>query len=201
LLRFICLFSLLFGVIFQTNATTSHEFRLKTMDGLSYIYGQIDLPSEVESQVRYPVVILQGGTEPNNRNYFSGENWFDGVNIVGELLNAGFAVVHYDSRGVYCSNSNCQRCDSVEPGVQEMLVYQAPLKNVLLTEADVDSLRKRNCIFSPESIQRTWENISEDLNVVYQFSKEQAYIDPGRITLIGHSEGGIHISLGIKKIL
>ena len=101
----------------------SHLFRIQTRDCRAQLAGQVDLPSPGAGTARHPVVpMVPGGWFMDRDGYMGGSGTERDLiyrDLGKDLLQAGFAVIRYDNRGVRCNEMTMPPCPegSGEPEV------------------------------------------------------------------------------------
>ena len=162
---------------FGSIALTTEEFELWTLDGKSRITGQIDRPKRCGSN-RCPFVIIVPGGWFMDRDGLLGntdtERDFVYRDMALVFLDAGLAVVRYDTRGVRGNERTMSPC---EEGASEV---------------EISSRYIESCIDSDARRSITPQTQVDDLKQVWRFAEEHSWLDPNRAMLWAHSEGGLH---------
>ncbi len=163
----------------------SQSFSLQTFDSKTVINGQIDFPDSGSKSS--PLVIMQSGTGLFDRDVEFGnpkdENSLIFKVISKKLVQAGFAVLRYDYRGVKCSLQSMPKCPDCADKKATVRFYF------------------KSCINNEIRSTVTPSNIQEDLLLTYQFAVNNPKVDAKKIIMFGHSEGSIHISNLVKNSL
>lgn len=140
------------------------EFEIPTIDTISKISGQIDRPNC--GVPPYPVVVMVGGTGLFTRDVFFGKSGTE----------ADFVFKHLS-------------------GMLNQLCIATVRFDYRGVKCDAKSPKSYpDCIDQNLRQKVTDQTILEDIQVVYDFSKMQSYLDSNRTVLFGHSEGALNIS-------
>jgi len=179
------IFAITMAYCFQLLSAETQSFRLQTADGKTELAGQIDFPDL--NAKSFPLVIMQPGTGLFDRDVDFGttkdENSLIFKTISKKFLQAGFAVLRYDYRGVKCSFQTAPKCLNCS---DKKALFQFYLES---------------CISNDIRATVTPANIQEDLLSAHSFALSNSKIDSKKIVMFGHSEGSIHISTLLKKKL
>lgn len=140
------------------------EFSLSSRDGLARISGQIDKPTCDTSN--YPLVIIVGGTGLFYRNGYFGESGTERDFLFSDLAKRFNETCIATVRFDYRGVS----CD-------------------LKGESET-----KNCLNQEARAYVTDETILDDIQLVYDHTIKQSFIDSKKVVFLGHSEGSLNIS-------
>lgn len=164
----------------------SHLFEIPSRDGRVLLTGQVDFPAG--SPRRYPAVVMVPGGWFMDRDGWMGNSGTERDLIYRELARAftasGMAVLRFDNRGVRGNELTMPPCPA---GRSEAEAAQHYL------DACVDSGVRRTV---------TVETQQDDIEEMWRFAAEHVNIDPARIVLWAHSEGGLNTArlIGAQRV-
>ena len=165
--------------------SASEHFIIPTLDKLSSLSGQIDLPASLNE--KFPLVVMVPGTGLFDRNVEFGNSGTDEDLIFKSLANdlnkLGFAVLRYDYRGVRCGRKTAPVCESCKTPQERREHFI------------------RSCLDNEVRRLVTPENTREDIRAVYRHGSSHSRVEPSKIIVFGHSEGSLNLSYLLKDNL
>jgi pimeloyl-ACP methyl ester carboxylesterase len=157
----------------------AQPFELPTRDGHTCIRGEIDWPKG-DARSRFPVVLIVNGGWFMERDGFMGNSGTERDLIYRELAKglvaAGVAAVRYDNRGVSGNEMTMPACAD---GKSEPEITRHYLKTCI--DADV-----RKTV----SVQTQLDDVEQ----VWEFAVNHPRVDPQRVVVWAHSEGGLNVA-------
>jgi len=155
----------------------TEPFEIPTLDARTHLSGQIDFP--IGRADRLPLVVMASGTGLFDRHVLFGQTGtardflFD--DIAQGLLDAGLAVLRYDSRGVRCN-----------------------LRAPRLAAATSAAEQEARCIDNDVRCMVTPATQRDDLIAVRQYAAAHRRVDSAAIILLGHSEGSMNVARAVQ---
>jgi pimeloyl-ACP methyl ester carboxylesterase len=164
----------------------SRPFEIPSRDGRALLTGQVDLPADSAS--RHPTVLMVPGGWFMERDGWMGNSGTERDLIYRELARAfiasGLTVVRFDNRGVRGNEFTMPPCPAG------------------LSEAEAAQHYLQSCINPKVRSTVTVQTQQDDIEDVWRFTSEHANVDPARIVIWAHSEGGLNAArlIGAKRI-
>lgn len=164
----------------------SRPFAIPSRDGRALLNGQVDLPGDSAS--RYPTVLMVPGGGFMDRDGWMGNSGTERDLIYRLLARAftasGMAVVRFDNRGVRGNELTMPSCPAG------------------LSEAEAAQHYLNSCVDPRVRSTVTVQTQQDDIEDVWRFACGHVNIDPTRIVIWAHSEGGLNTArlVGAKRI-
>ncbi|HYH65791.1 MAG TPA: hypothetical protein VD866_13925 [Urbifossiella sp.] len=153
------------------------QFRIRTRDGRAQLAGQVELPPHGDA-ARYPVVLMVPGGWFMDRDGYMGGSGTDRDliyrDLANDLLAAGVAVVRYDNRGVRCN---------------EMTMPPCPAGS---SEPETTRHYLNACVDADARQTVTVQSQMDDVEDIWVFAVGHPRLDPARVLIWAHSEGGLN---------
>jgi hypothetical protein len=162
----------------------TQHFSIPTRDGRARLTGQVDLPSDA----RRPAIVMVPGGWFMDRDGYMGDSGTARDRVYRDLalglVAAGAAVVRYDNRGVRCNEMTMPPC----PGCAG--------------ELEVTKHYLRACVDPDVRQTVTVRTQLDDAEDVWRFTTSHPEIDPTRVVVWAHSEGGLTVArlIGARRI-
>lgn len=165
----------------------TQPFEIATRDRRTQLTGQVDLPASDGVARRPGVVIVPGGWFMDRDGYMGNSGTERDLiyrDLAREVVAAGFVVVRYDNRGVRCNEMTMPP----HPGFTSELEAARHYLNACV---DLDVRRTV-----------TVRTQMDDVEDVWAFAIHHPKIDPTRVVIWAHSEGGLNVArlLGARRI-
>ena len=162
------------------------EFSLPTEDGLAQLRGDVMSPDD-PTQPTAALLIVPGGWFVD-RDGFLGDSYTEAdlmyLRIARRVLAERFLVARYDNRGVVGNELTIGLAQESPDPLADTERYFATC---------VDSEIRRSV---------TPETLASDAESVYRFLAQHRTVDPSKIVIFAHSEGGLHVArlIGSQRI-
>src|SRR5579864_4727988 len=93
--------------------TVAEHFTIRTADGVAELAGQIDFPTA--DSIALPLLIIVSGSGPQDRDGYFGDSGTEDDLVYRQIaragVEAGFAVLRWDYRGVKCNEMTMPPCE------------------------------------------------------------------------------------------
>lgn len=157
---------------------TTQQFEISTRDGRTRIKGQIDLPTG-DGVSHYPAVLIVNGGWFMERDGFMGNSGTERDliyrDLARDLVAAGLAVIRYDNRGVHCNELTMPACPAGSDDEEITRHYF----NVCIDAEVQQSVSVQTQI--------------DDIELVWNWAVSHRRVEPQRVIVWAHSEGGLNI--------
>lgn len=157
----------------------TQTFELPSRDGRACLRGQIDRP-HADGASRFAAVLIVNGGWFMERDGFMGTASGTDRDLVyrdlaGGLIAAGIAVIRYDNRGV---KGNERTMPAAPAGCSEL----ETARHYLHACIDADARQAVSVRTQMDDVEQVWE-----------FALQHPQVDPQRLIVWAHSEGGLNV--------
>lgn len=165
----------------------SQLFEIPTRDGRTRLTGQVDLPAGEDVARRPTVMIVPGGWFMDRDGYMGNSGTERDLiyrDLAREAVAAGIVVVRYDNRGVRCNEMTMPPCSSPTSELEATRHYLSA------------------CVDPDVRQTVTVRTQMDDVEDLWVFATHHPAIDPTRVVILAHSEGGLNVarSIGASRI-
>lgn len=175
------------GAIAAT-VNSEEQFSLATNDGLAHVHGVLTLPKNMPGSLPIPVILVGGTVSSRDGAAYALQSkadyrdkfWYKTLSQV--LVNAGFATVRYDERGIG-SGLECDRILGVQAG-PDMYIESGG-----------------RCYDAQAAATTTFATKRQDIASVMTMVGTDKRLDGRRSIIIAHSEGGVHLAALLGQAL